>query len=102
MAIIDGDMMPLGDGSSFVKFRINDANHRLHSVEWSLAAGHTARVRVWNSDNLVYDQAYGGPASGTESVPGNVTMVWSDDGSGSFFWDFPPEITYSFNVEKIG
>lgn len=98
MAIIDSDTMPL-NGGGFVKFRINDGNHRLHSVEWNLLAGYAARARVWDGDNLVYDRTVGGPASGTESVPGNTTMVWD---SINEFWDFPPNITYSINVERLG
>ena len=80
----------------------NVVNRRIQTVEWTLPqSGVVARVRLWNNGVQFYDRSIGGPASGTENVPGNWTMVQVIEG-GETFWDLPPEITWSINIQTIG
>lgn len=80
----------------------NTSNLRITTVEWTLPqSGVVARVKIWNSGNLVLDRTIAGPASGTESVPGNlrVRQVTEDEQT---FYDLPANITYQINIETIG
>ena len=54
-----------------------------------------------NSGNLVVDRTIGGPATGAESIPGQVRMVQVIE-DGETFLDLPPNITYALNIESIG
>ncbi len=81
----------------------NAANLRITTVEWTLPqSGVSAWVRLWNNGTLFYDRTVGGPASGTESVPGNHQVVWKETGFGAPGYFLPDSITWTINIETIG
>jgi hypothetical protein len=85
-----------------VSINYNDSNRRVTSADWTIAQGGVvARIRVWNSGALLYDRTVAGPATGSQTVPGNVRLVEVTEG-GETFLDLPPEITYQINLETIG
>ena len=80
----------------------NAANRRIPTVEWTLPQpGIVARARIWNSGALIYDRTIAGPASGTENIPGNHTMVQKVE-FGETILDLPDYITWQMNIETIG
>ena len=77
-------------------------NRRIQSVQWTIpATGIVVRARVWRDGNLVFDRTVAGPASGAETVPGNIQLVEVTDAAGTYL-DLPPNISYQFNVESVG
>lgn len=75
------------------------SNLKLTTVEWTIPqSGVVARVRLWNNGVLFYDRTIGGPASGTENVPGDHKVVEDP----IFGFVLPAYITYAINIETIG
>ena len=80
-----------------------ESNLRITTVQWTLPqSGLVARVQLWNNGTLFYDRTVAGPASGTENVPGNHTLVLVDDGGFPPYYALPPYITWTINIETIG
>ena len=80
----------------------NSVNLRVTTVQWTLPqSGITAWVRIWNSGSLAYDRTISGPASDTENVPGNHTVVLVDDGILSPHYDLPNNLTWTINIETV-
>ena len=80
----------------------NTGNRRVQSVQWTVpSTGQVIRARVWNGGQLVFDRTVAGPASGAETVAGNIQLVEVTDAVGTYLM-LPPSITYEFNVESIG
>jgi hypothetical protein len=85
-----------------ISVNYNAANLRVTTVDWTIPqSGIVARVRIWDAGISVYDRTIGGPASGTENVPGNIRVVQVNEG-GEVFFDLPANITWSINIETIG
>lgn len=82
----------------------NANNLRITTVEWTLPqSGVSARVRLWNNGTLFYDRTVGGPASGTENIPGNHAVVAIPVGQlGYPGYTLPSYITWNINIETIG
>jgi hypothetical protein len=104
MALVPALTMTVGGGAAELSIIYNDANNKIQSVDWSLAAGHVARIVIWDNDidpnNPIYDQTYG-QGSGAQSIPGNYYMVEVTE-YGDTFLDLPPNIRFNINVETIG
>lgn len=85
-----------------ISINYNAGNLRVTTVEWAIPlSGIVLRARIWNNDALIYDRTQGGPANGVENVPGNLRVQqYTEDGI--TFYDLPPNITYSINLETIG
>jgi len=95
--------MTMGIPGVEVWVNYNAGNKRITTVEWTIPqSGVVARVRLWNNGTLFYDRSIGGPASGTENVPGNHTAVLVDDGIYPPFYALPAYITWAINMETIG
>lgn len=83
----------------------NDVNLRIGSVTWQIdPPGFAARLRVWDSNisdvTPVIDRTEG-QGSGAENVPGNYQMVEVVDPELGTYFDFPPNISYTFQVRTV-
>lgn len=84
----------------------NDANLRIGALEWNIpVSGIVARLRVWDSNvsttTPVIDRTEG-QGSGSENVPSNYRMELVDDPDQGQILEFPPNISYTFNIETVG
>lgn len=94
-------VMSIGVSGMEISIDYNESNRRLTQASWVLLPGYAARVRVWNNDVLVLDRTIGGPATGAQSIPGNVQLVETVIG-GNTVLVLPSNITYDINIESIG
>ena len=94
--------MTMGVPGVEVSVNYNAVNLRVTTVDWAIPqSGIVARVRIWDAGISIYDRTIGGPASGTENVPGNIRVVEVNEG-GEIFFDLPANITWSINIQTIG
>ena len=94
--------MTMGVPGVEVSVNYNAVNLRVTTVDWAIPqSGIVARVRIWDAGISIYDRTIGGPASGTENVPGNIRVVEVNEGGETFF-DLPANITWSINIQTIG
>ena len=94
--------MTMGVPGVEISVNYNAVNLRVTTVDWAIPqSGIVARVRIWDAGISIYDRTIGGPASGTENVPGNIRVVEVNEG-GEIFFDLPANITWSINIQTIG
>jgi hypothetical protein len=65
-------------GSVFIEY--NDVNNRIGNISFSVPAGVSYHVQLFDYDTLIYDETYG-EGSYSESVPGNRQVkIVNDEG----------------------
>ena len=86
-----------GDGTS-IYIEYNDVNLRVGNISFTIPAGVSAHVKLWNQGTLVYDQIY---PSGfhSENVPGNYRLQEYDK-NGEIALTLPP-IDWSFSEIRL-
>ena len=94
--------MTVGIPGIEVWINYNAVNLRITTVEWTLPSNSIAWVQLWNNGTQFYNRTIGGPASGTENVPGNHQVVLVDDGYLTPYYALPSYITWTINIETTG
>lgn len=79
----------------------NDANLRVGKVYFTVPAGVSATVRIWNEGSLVFSANYSA-GSYEENVPGNYRVVEQiNPEDGSTYASLPQEIAYSYSEIRL-
>ena len=88
-----------GDGTS-IYIEYNDVNLKVGSIYFTVPAGVSAYVLLWNEGNLVYENIYG-EGFHSENVPGNYQVTeYIDPEDGQTYAHPPQEISWSYSRIK--
>jgi len=100
----DKKVFQMSTGDAAIMVFYNDVNLRVGNIRFEVPNNVSARARIWESGELVYDHIYGEGVH-EEKVPGNVTLIEVSDPEHpelGTWYEFPPEYTYQMNFQFGG
>ena len=97
-------------GDDYAAIEYNDANLSIRRVHFSLSAGRTIRILIWDvldggvvgdPATALFDETLVGPLNDNRNIPGNYRLIERTDAGGTYV-DVPDNIFYRVVEQFIG